>query len=270
MPNAKVDDVELHYRVRGRMRGTGPAILFICGYSADNLYWNLQLEAFSHDFTVIVFDNRGIGWSSRGREAFAIERFARDAAGLLDTLEIPHAHVVGHSMGGMIAQELALRHPQRVDRLVLAGTMARLPAAGRFAGPQWADILEKCGVEAFARTAMLRSYSQRFFEERWKDAVALRDVYVAHLRAIPLDPDMLRAQYEAILAHDTSTRMGEIRAPTLVIVGREDTLAPPSLSHELARGIPGARLEILDSAAHALNIEAPDAFNRAVERFLQG
>jgi len=268
MPNARVDDVELNYRVRGRMRGAGPAILFICGYSADNLYWNLQLEAFSRDFTVIVFDNRGIGWSSRGREAFAIERFARDAAGLLGALEIPHAHVVGHSMGGMIAQELALRHPQRVDRLVLAGTMARLPAAGRFAGPQWADILEKCGVEAFATTAMLRSYSQRFFEERWKDAVALRDVYVAHLRAIPLDPDMLRAQYEAILAHDTSTRLGEIRVPTLVVVGREDILAPPVLSEELARGIPGARLEVVEGAGHALNIEAAEVFNQTVAKFL--
>ncbi len=265
MPNARVDDVELNYR----MRGAGPAILFICGYSADNLYWNLQLEAFSHDFTVIVFDNRGIGWSSRGREVFAIERFARDAAGLLDALEIPHAHVVGHSMGGMIAQELALCFPQKVDRLVLASSMAKLPTVGRFAGPLWADILEACGLKTFATNAMIWNYSHRFFEERGEEAARLRDLLLAHLQKTPLAPDILRAQYAAIRAHDTSTRLGEIRAATLVVVGREDILAPPLLSEELARAIPGARLEIIEGVGHALNIEVPEIFNQVVERFLR-
>ena len=265
MPSARVDDVELNYR----MRGAGPAILFICGYSADNLYWNLQLEAFSRDFTVIVFDNRGIGWSSRGWEASSIERFARDAAGLLDALGISKAHVVGHSMGGMIAQELALRFPHKVDHLVLAGTMARLPAAGRFAGPLWADILEKCGLETFVTNALIWNYSRRFFEERGEEAAKLRDVLLVHLRKNPPAPDIVGAQYQAILAHDTSTRLSEIRVPTLVVVGREDILAPPVLSEELARGILGARLEVVEGVGHSLNIEAAEAFNQTVEKFLR-
>ena len=264
MSAVRVDDVELNYR----RRGAGPAVLFIAGYSADSFYWNLQLDAFSRRFTAIAFDNRGTAWSSRGSRPLTIERLARDAAGLLEALGIPRAHVVGHSMGGMIAQELTLRYPHRVDRLVLAGTMARLPAAGRFAGPQWAEILERCGVEAFATTAMIWCYSQRFFEERWQDAVALRDVYVGHLQATPLNPEVLRAQHGAMLTHDTSTRLGEIRRPTIVIVGADDILAPPALSETLARGIPGARLEIVDGVGHALNIETPEIFNPTVEAFL--
>ncbi len=266
MPKVRVDDVELNYR----MRGAGPPVLFICGYTADNLYWNLQLEAFAAEFTVIVFDNRGIGWSVRGRASFTTERFARDAAGLLDALGIPRAHVVGHSMGGMIAQELALRFPEKLDRVVLSSSMAKLPKAGRFAGPVWADILDKCGIETFVTTAMIWNYSSRFFEERSEDALKLRDLLLSHLRQVPLDPEILRAQYQAILGHDTSSRLGEIRRPTLVMVGEEDILSPPARSEELARGIPGARLEVVEGVGHALNIEVPEVFNQIVAKFFRG
>jgi len=264
MPHTRVDDVELNYRLRGE----GPPLLLICGYSADHFYWNLQLAPLARKFTVIVFDNRGIGGSSRGTAPFTIERFAKDASGLLDALGIPRAHVVGHSMGGMIAQELVLRFPRQVDRLVLAGSMARLPRVGRFAGPFWADILEQCGLETFVRTAMTWNYSHRFFEERWEEAMRLRDLLIAHRREVPLAPEVVRAQYQALLAHDTVARLGEIVQPTLVLVGQEDILIPPHFSEELARGIRGARLEVVEGVGHALNIEAPELFNRAVEAFL--
>lgn len=266
MPTLRVADAEMFYRERGE----GPPLLLLAGHGTDSVYWGLQLAGLSRDFRVIAPDHQGIGRSSRGTAPLTIERMAEDALGLLDRLEIASAHLLGHSMGGLIAQALALRAPERVRRLVLAASFCRVPARARFMAGLRGEILARLGARAYATLMMGWSYTLGFFEARGQEAWELRERWVRHLERLPLDPRVLAEQAEAVAALDLSERLGALACPTLVIVGEEDWLAPPELSRELAERIPGARLVVLPGAGHALNIERAPEFDAAVRAFLAG
>lgn len=264
MPTLRVADVELFYRERG----DGPPLLLLAGHGTDSVYWGLQLAAFSRDFRVLALDHRGTGRSSRGTAPLTVERMAEDTLGLLERLGIASAHLLGHSMGGLIAQTLAFRAPDRVQRLVLAATFCRVPARARFMAGLRTEILARLGAEAYATLMMGWSYTLGFFET--EEARELRRRWVRHLERLPLDPRVLAEQAEAVAETDLSGRIGRLRCPTLVLVGEEDFLAPPDLSRELAGLIPGARLVVLPGAGHALNIERAPEFEAAVRAFLLG
>lgn len=266
MPTLQVADVELFYRERG----DGPPLLLLPGHGTDSAYWGLQLAGLSADFRVLALDHRGTGRSSRGAAPLTVERMAEDALGLLERLGIGSAHVLGHSMGGLVAQALALRAPARVQRLVLAATFCRPPARSRFMSGLNSQTLATLGPRAYATLMMGWSYTLGFFEGRREEAEELRGRWAWHLERQPLDPRVLAEQAEAVAETDLSGRVGGLRCPTLVLVGEEDWLTPPGLSRELAERIPGARLEILRGAGHALHIERAPEFNAAVQAFLLG
>lgn len=253
MALAKVGDIELSYD-RG---GSGPPLLLIMGMSGTMFHWGEPLlRELRRDFDTIVYDHRGIGESSRTGEPFTIAELAGDAAGLLQALEIDSAHVMGISMGGMIAQELALAHPERVRALLLGCTYC----GGEGSLLSSEDVLRRL-AEAMAsgdreraiRTAWEVNVSPRFAEDADAYAAFLQ-ISLSHAVAVPVIMEQMRA----IAGHDTSERLAETRAPTLVVHGTVDQMLPVDNGRVIAERIPGARLEIIEDVGHLFFWEEPE------------
>jgi len=275
MSTARVGDVELYYEEHG----SGEPLLCIMGLAADSQAWVLQTPDFAKRHRTIIFDNRGVGRSSKPRGPYSIAQMADDAAGLLDALDIPRAHVLGVSMGGMIAQELALRHPARVRGLVLACTFPEpdaevlaqretgLAAFGGSVGADGAAQLDASGIDPFAFFQLLlpKVFNVSFIET---ELPRLMELFGGALQ-YGFDMDAVIAQVEATMNHRTTDRLHAVKSPTLVITGDSDQLIPCANSDVLAKHIPGARLVKVPGGSHGFNFETPDVFNREVLGFLE-
>jgi pimeloyl-ACP methyl ester carboxylesterase len=262
---AAVNGQQLHFEVQGE----GDPLVLVMGIGYDSSIWKLhQAAALARHFRVVIFDNRDAGRSSRASGPYTITDMADDVAGLLDTMGIERTHLLGLSMGSMIAQEFALRHPDRLDRLVLCGSGAA-PARSAF-DPigtwSWVKTRDATG-EAFAAQQFVWLFSSRFL----RDEMAVRQT-IAMLASNPhpVDAAAYSRQAQAYVQHDALDRLPGIAAPTLVVTGEQDLLTPPWISEEVARAIPGARLEIIrgEGASHLVMLERPDEFNRLVTTFL--
>jgi 3-oxoadipate enol-lactonase len=237
--------------------GAGPPLLMIMGMSGTALTWGEPfLEQLRDDFELITYDHRGVGASSRLEGPTSIRELAEDAAALLRALEIESAHVFGISMGGMIAQEIALAHPALIQTLTLGCTYSGGPGSVRLSDEVLARAVaaRRSGDrEAVIRTAWEINVAPAFAanEEAWKRFVAIATVYSV---AVPV----INAQRQAIAAHDTSTRLGEIALPTLVIHGTDDQLLPVANGRMVAELIPGARLELFEDVGHLFFWERPE------------
>jgi 3-oxoadipate enol-lactonase len=258
---------DLYYELHGE----GPPLILVMGIGYDSSLWTLaQVPVLSTQFQVILVDNRDAGRSSKATRPYQIADMADDLAGLLDALGIQRSHLLGLSMGGMIAQEFALQHSDRLNRLVLTGTGAG-PARSAVDPTQiwsWVKANDPTG-EVFGEQQFVSLFSTAFLRNH--DAV--RDT--AELLAsnpYPMTPDAYRRQADAYRQFDALDRLAAITAPTLVVVGEQDLLTPPWIGRELAEGIPGARFEIIrgDGSSHVVPIERPEEFNRLVLDFLSG
>lgn len=245
--------------------GSGPPLVLIPGVATDAVSWIFQREPLSAHYRLVLLDNRGVGRSPVPPGPYSTRQMARDIVELLDRLELEKVHVLGHSMGGAIAQHLALEHPSRVDRLVLACTFARSRARAQAVLECWAGLVRQ-GVDAglFGRCLFPWLYSEQAFDGGFLEGAiaALRD------HPYPLDPVGLEAQVAACAGHDTTGVLASIACPTLVLAAEADLVVPHRAAEELARGIPSARLEVLPGAGHSCMLEAPALFNRAVLEFL--
>ena len=258
---------ELYYELHGE----GPPLVLLMGIGYDSSLWMLaQVPALSTQFQVILVDNRDAGRSSKARQPYTIADMADDVAGLLDALEIQRSHLLGLSMGGMIALEFALRHGDRLDRLVLAGTGAA-PARSAVDPIQiwsWVKANNATG-EVFGGQQFVSLFSTAFL----RNHEAVRDT--AELLAsnpYPMSPEAYGRQADAYRQFDALDRLAAITAPTLVVVGEQDLLTPPWIAREVAEAIPGARFEVIrgDGSSHVVPIECPDEFNRLVLDFFSG
>ena len=256
---------QLYYEVHG----DGPPLVLVMGIGYDSSLWTLaQVPALSTQFQVVLVDNRDAGRSSKASHPYRIADMADDLAGLLDALGIARSHLLGLSMGGMIALEFALRHPDRLDRLVLTGTGAAPARAA--VDPiriwSWVKTNDATG-EVFGGQQFVSLFSTSFL----RNHQAVRDT--AELLASnphPMSPEAYQRQADAYGQFDALDRLGAINAPTLVIVGEQDLLTPPWIAKEVAAAIPGARFEVIrgDGSSHLVPIERPDDFNRLVSDFL--
>jgi pimeloyl-ACP methyl ester carboxylesterase len=274
MSTAHINDIDVYYEEHGQ----GDPLLLIMGLAADSVAWTFQVPDFSKHFRTIVFDNRGVGRTSKPVGPYSIAQLADDAAGVLDALDIRRAHVVGVSMGGMIAQELALRHPERVRGLVLACTYARPDAAierqletslGVFGGSRGADgsihvDLGKLDPMMFFQHLLPTVFNAQFI---MNELPKLIQIFAGSLQ-YGFSMDTIMAQVVATQAHDTVDRLGQIKSPTLVLTGDRDLLIPSTCSDLLAAKIPGAKLTKIPGGSHGFNFETPDVFNKAVLDFL--
>ena len=258
---------ELYYALHGE----GPPLVLVMGIGYDSSLWTLaQVPVLSTQFQVILVDNRDAGRSSKARNPYEIADMADDLAGLLDALGIQRSHVLGLSMGGMIALEFALRHGDRLDRLVVAGTGAA-PARSAVDPIQiwsWVKANDATG-EVFGGQQFVSLFSTEFL----RNHEAVRDT--AELLAsnpYPISPEAYGRQAGAYRQFDSLDRLAGITAPTLVVVGEQDLLTPPWIAREVAEAIPGARFEVIrgDGSSHVVPIERPDEFNRLVSGFLSG
>jgi pimeloyl-ACP methyl ester carboxylesterase len=251
------------------VHGDGPPLVLVMGIGYDATLWTLaQVPALSHMFRVVIFDNRDAGRSSKAAAPYTIADMADDAAALMDALDIDRAHLLGLSMGGMIAQEFALRHADRLHRLVLSGCGAA-PVRVAFDPIRtwnWVKANDRSG-EVFACQQFTWLFSTAFL--RNKEAVQ-QTIRLLTSNPHPVAPEAYNRQAQAYLRHDALDRLADIKAPTLVIVGEQDLLTPPWVCRELADGIRGSRFEIIkgDGSSHVVPIERPDEFNHLVTRFL--
>jgi pimeloyl-ACP methyl ester carboxylesterase len=264
---ARANGQELYFEVHGH----GPPLVLVMGIGYDSTLWTLaQVPALSQSFQVVIFDNRDVGRSSRAAGAYAIADMADDVAGLMDALDLERAHVLGLSMGGLIAQEVALRHAGRLDRLVLSGCGAA-PARAAFdpiRSWSWLKAHDATG-EVFATQQFCWLFSAAFL--RNADAVQ-QTIAMLSSNPNPIGADAYDRQAQAYLEHDALGRLGGVRAPTLVVVGEQDLLTPPWTCEEVATRIPGARLEVIrgSGSSHLVALERPDDFNALVTSFLGG
>jgi 3-oxoadipate enol-lactonase len=253
MPIASVGEIELDYE-RG---GSGPPLLLIMGLSGTYLHWGEPfLKGLRRDFDVIVYDHHGVGASTRLEGPITIVEMAENAAGLLDALGIDSAHVLGISMGGMIAQELALAHPERIRTLTLGCTYCGGEGSS-LASPEVSQRLttsRRSGDRELAtRTAWEANVSAGFVDDA--DAYA---AYIAISRRRAVALPVIAAQVQAISGHDTSARLHELTLPTLVIHGTADEIIPVQNGRLVASYIPGSRLEIFEGVGHLFFWERPD------------
>jgi len=256
---------DLYYEIHG----DGPPLVLVMGIGYDSSLWTLQqIPALSTRFGVVLLDNRDAGRSSRADHPYDIADMADDLAGLLDALDIPSAHLLGLSMGSMIGMEFALRHADRLDRLVLAGPNAS--PARNTVDPvsiwNWVKSHDP-GGEIFGAQQFTWLFSSAFL--RNQQAVQETAALLAS-NPNPVEPEAYDRQSQAYLRFDALDRLGDIQAATLVIVGEQDLLTPPWVAREVAAGIPGARLEIVtgEGSSHVLPLERPDDFNRLAIEFL--
>ena len=255
MPYTVVDDITVHYEVQGR----GAPLLMLMGMGGCCDSWGSDFRAALADhFRLILPDNRGMGATTRGTAAYTIRRLVADAVGLLDAIGIRQAHVLGVSMGGMIAQTLAVDSPARVGGLVLGCTTP----GGRLA--VWGGPDRSAGE----RPGLLEPPSLLVTPEFRRRHPALLAGIALRALARPASPDVLRAQIGAIARFDNTAGLSRITAPTLVMTGDRDRLVPPENARILMRGIRGARGVIVRDAGHCFFWEAPERAANAIVEFL--
>jgi 3-oxoadipate enol-lactonase len=256
---------ELFYQVHG----DGPALVLVMGIGYDSSLWTLQqVPVLCTRFRVVILDNRDAGRSARADHPYTIADMADDVAGLLDALDIHSTHLLGLSMGSMIGMEFALRHADRLDRLVLAGPGAApaRSAIDPIAIWNWVKANDPNG-EVFAGQQFTWLFSSAFL----RDQAAVQDtIGLLASNPNPVEAEAYDRQAQAYLHFDAVDRLGGIKAPTLVIVGEQDLLTPPWVAREVADGIPGALLKIVtgEGSSHLVPLERPEAFNQLVMDFL--
>jgi pimeloyl-ACP methyl ester carboxylesterase len=239
--------------------------VFLHGMGGSWRDWEPQMDALSDSYRCIAIEHRGHGRSERPLGRYSTRLFADDALALLDHLGVEHAHIVGLSMGGMIAQHLAVARPELVDTLVLADTGAFMPDAPSEFLARWAEqvradgLLDTHGVVG----GSMPGWSDRTVRER-------PEVVRNNLReAQSADPDAWYRAAMAVVEHDTRSLLGGITAPTLLVWGADDDMVPVKLAEPLQAGIADTRLVVLDDAGHVCNLEQPAAFNAALLEFLE-
>jgi 3-oxoadipate enol-lactonase len=257
------DGTRIHYSVSGRR--DGEPVLMVQGLGADSRGWLRQRAAFAARYRVIVFDNRGVGRSDKPDGPYDLEVMAQDALAVLDAAGEDSAHVMGASMGGVLAQIIGLQHPERVRSLVLACTACQQLPWRRELLEEWAGVAATEGMGAFSQYAVRWLIGPRSLRRFWPAVGALGSL------AMSLPTECFVSQVEAILAMDDDIRFSleAIQAPTLVLVGSQDILTPLGDSEELASLIPGAELAVIRGGAHGFMFEHAGAFNRTVLRFLR-
>jgi 3-oxoadipate enol-lactonase len=246
--------------------GSGPAVVLIHGLAGDHTAWRSQIELLRPRYRVIVFDNRGAGRSTQVDEPVSTQDLAADTLGLMDHLGVARAHVVGRSMGGAIAQHIALMAPQRVESLALCASFARLDPLGRRVLSNMREALEwRMDWADHARHSVQNFVSAAFFNERPEQVVAIERLIGGETRL----PACYIRQNEACQAHDTLPDLGRIGQRTLVMGGDSDPICSLTATKLLATGLPNAKSEIFAGASHFFLIEQPQKFNRLLMDWLK-
>ncbi|MCE4614279.1 MAG: alpha/beta hydrolase [Desulfurococcales archaeon] len=265
MPYATVNGIKLYYEVHGE----GFPLVMIMGLGADSNWWPLRIiKEFSKDYSVVVLDNRGAGRSDKPDSKYTIDLMADDVLGLMDYLGIRKAHILGVSMGGMIAQSLAIRYPEVVGKLVLCVTSTGGPEAVPPTPEAMKQLLldrSSVQVEVLAEMLIETLLTKEYVEEHREELKS----YIKRALQYPMPAHAYNRQLEAILEFNAYDKLDKIRASTLVISGGKDIIIPPDNGRLLAKKIPNSRLVIFENSGHGLILQELDRFVSVVMQFLQ-
>ena len=259
--------VQGNRRIYYESHGDGDPLVLIRGLGSNADHWYAQVPDLSRHYRVITFDNRGIARSTDPGGPFTIPDMAEDTIRLMNALGIEQAHVLGLSLGGMVAQEIAIGHPERIKGLILVVTLY---------GGQHQVLAEDTVREKLQRMLVDGSLDARimaldvFFAPRTiKERPQILQAYAEVSMKHPAGMEILQRQWEAASRHDTYDRLDRIKTPTQVLTGEEDVLIPPGNSEILAERIPDAELLVIPGGGHQIMIEQPQACNLAIFDFLQ-
>lgn len=259
MPFVTVNGLRIHYLAQG----FGPVVLLLHGLGSCGEDWLLlQAPALRQRYRVLMPDLRGHGWSDVPPGPYTVPQMADDMAGFLDAVGADSAHVVGLSLGGAIAQALAVRHPERVRSLVLVNTFAHLRPKG---WAEWRRTLVRFLVPLVNLARYARMEAEELFPRPGQRGLRR----VAFQRLCSTQPAGFRAALLAAARYDGRRDLARIRVPTLVVAGLEDTVVPLRAKEELAARIPGARLVTVPRSGHATPTDQPVLFNRLLLQFLK-
>jgi pimeloyl-ACP methyl ester carboxylesterase len=249
--------------------GEGEPLVLISGLGGDHLNWAMaQVPAFTGaGYQCLVFDNRDVGQTDDSPAAsYTIRQFADDTAALLDQLDLGPAHVLGTSMGGMIAQELTINYPERVRSATFVCTFAAAEPYIVHLFESWKTVARHVSLSELYAVIGPWVFTHRFYEQPENVQMFMQ---MLQENPFPQSADCFCRQCDAIVTHDALDRLKSITAPTHVIVGGEDILTPPRQSRALADQIPEAELTVVPEAGHGLSWEKPLEFNQAVLEFLK-
>lgn len=263
MPEKKVNGIDIYYEIHGE----GDPLVLIMGLRRNVEWWYHQISPLSKHFKVIAFDNRGAGRSDKPEMTYSIRLFADDTAGLLEALGVENAHILGISMGGYIAQELAINYPEKVRKLVLGCTSCGGGRAVLMSPERMEKFTANKGLtpEEILRKDMDIYFSDEFIREnpeRIEDFVEISMRYYQ-------PPEAFLRQFEACLTHDTAARLHRITVPTLITAGDDDPLVPSENSRILKELVPHAELSFFPGCRHCFFIEEHRKFNQMVIEFFK-
>jgi pimeloyl-ACP methyl ester carboxylesterase len=267
MPFARSNGINLYYEIHGH----GEPLVLIAGIGYSLWIWHRMIPYLEKSAQVIAFDNRGVGKSDKPPGPYSAQVMADDTAGLLDTLGIPKATVLGHSMGGFVAQAMALEHPGKIGRLVLCSTnfggphhIPVTPQAMAVLSDVSGDPAERFrrGIEVSVAPGWAELHPERVQE--WID----------YRMQNPIEPVPYQAQLAvglSLIPEEASFeyKLKDLKSPTLILFGKHDKVVPPGNANLLAKQIPGSRVKILPDAGHFFPIEAPEAATAAILEFMQ-
>ena len=260
MPIVEAGGQRLYYEEHGE----GEPLLAVMGLGGDHTAWLLQVPVWSASHRLVVFDNRDVGQSSQAEGDYEVRDMADDALALADALGLDSFHLVGISLGGAIAQEIALAAQDRIRTLTLCVTYGWTGGFGEQRSKVLRQVVERMSREEFVEFMMMLIYSDRLFDVP-EFAAAARQAMLDNPHPQPTEAWV--RQLEASGRHDLRDRLGELSMPVHVIGARRDILVPPFRSEDIAEAIPGARLTLIDSG-HLVNVEAAEEFNAAVLEFI--
>jgi pimeloyl-ACP methyl ester carboxylesterase len=244
--------------------GEGEDVLFVSGLADEGACWVDQVSGLSDRYRITTFDNRAVGRSDAPEGPYSIAGFAGDTISLLDALELERVHLVGSSMGGTIAQEVALARPERVRSLVLNGTWCRGDRFLHEIFRSWMWTARKSdGIRDFLVAVNLWCFAPRV----WNDGTMDGWLDAAEASPSQQSVDAFCHSADALIHHDSADRIGAITAPTLVTVGELDLVLPPRFSEAIVERIPGSRLVVVPGAGHQPFQEQPDDYNRLLAEF---
>lgn len=255
-----VGDAEIYVETHGE----GLPVFMVAGLGGRGVFWKQQLDAFSEHFQVILHDHRGTGKSTPDKLVLGAEHMADDLIKVMNVMGIEKAHLVGHSTGGAIGQHIALKQPERLDRLVLSCSWAGSDAYFELLFQTRRQVLIDCGPEAYIAFGNYLGTPASFLQAQMTSPGAFMNERLAAFPGVEVELSRLAA----VLSHDLRSELHKIDCPTLCIGAKDDQITPSSFTEEMSKLIDGAQLKLLERGGHFCPISSASEYNPAVLKFL--